>query len=489
MLLKSIESLSQKCLFCYLSVLLPGCSFIPVYERPPLPIAETYPREECTENCSNIRQLYWQDFFTDPALQQLIALGLDNNRDLRIAIGRIYEARAVYGHSWADLFPTLNGIAPGLRTRVPGDIISTLSPSAPAAAMPGAPSSNNRPAFVSAYLAALSSTWEIDFWGRLRSLNEAALAEYLATEEAEHATFISLIGQIANAYLMERELNELVSIAQKTVESRQKSYHLMNRRFEEGSSSKYEAIQAETLLQQAKADLTKVERKRELNWNAMTLLIGTPITPDNSLLSQIESYFIEEISPGLPSELLYNRPDVLAAEHRLMATYANIGAARAAFFPTISLTGAYGSASSELKNLFHPGSKFWAYFPSISVPIFDWGRNLSDLGFAKARQNIAVSKYERTIQVAFREVADALTERTWLAEQIAIQTDALAAQSERARLAWIRYQHGTSPYLEFLDAERDRFSAEQDIVQTRRAFLASGINLFTALGGGYCRCP
>lgn len=485
MLLKSINSLFEKCLFCYLAVMLSGCSFIPVYERPPLPTRETYPREECTQNCTNIRQLSWQDFFTDPALQQLIALGLDNNRDLRIAIGRIYEARAVYGHSWADLFPTIDGIAPGLRTRLPGDLLSSISPTPPT---PGVSSTGHRPFFLSAYLAALSiNSWEVDFWGRLRSLKDAALEEYLATEEAEHATFISLIGQIANTYLMERELNELVSIAQKTVETRQDSYRLMKRRFEEGSSSKYEAIQAETLLQQAKADLTVLERRRELNWNEMTLLVGTPLTPDNSLLSQIESYFIEEICPGLPSELLYNRPDVLAAEHRLMAAYANIGAARAAFFPTISLTGAYGSASRELQNLFHPGSKFWLYFPSISLPIFDWGRNLSDLGFAKARRNEAVSQYERTIQVAFREVADALAERTWLAEQIAIQAEALAAQTERARLAWIRYQHGTSPYLEFLDAERDRFSAEQDLVQTRRAFLSSGINLFTALGGGYCR--
>ncbi|MGE4573833.1 MAG: efflux transporter outer membrane subunit [Parachlamydia sp.] len=466
--------------------MLSGCSFIPVYERPPLPTAETYPREECTQNCSNIRQLCWQDFFTDPALQQLIALGLDNNRDLRIAIGRIYEARAVYGHSWADLFPTVDGIVPGLRTRLPGDLLSSALSTFSSPTTPSTPS--NPAIFSSAYLAALSiNAWELDFWGRLRSLKDAALEEYLATEEAEHATFISLIGQIANTYLMERELNELVSIAKKTVESRQKSYHLMKRRFEEGSSSKYEAIQAETLLQQAKADLTVLERRRELNWNAMTLLVGTPITLDNHLLSQIEAYFIKEICPGLPSELLYNRPDVLAAEHRLMAAYANIGAARAAFFPAISLTGAYGSASSELKNLFHPGSKFWFYFPSISVPIFDWGKNLSDLGLAKARQNIAVSQYEHTIQVAFREVADALTERAWLAEQSVIQTEALASQRERARLAWIRYEHGTSPYLEFLDAERDRFSAEQDLVQTRRAFLASGINLFIALGGGYSR--
>lgn len=484
MLLKSIRSLSQKCLFCYLSVMLAGCSFIPVYERPPLPTAETYPREECTQDCLNIQQLCWQDFFTDPALQQLIALGLENNRDLRIAIGRIYEARAVFGHAWADLFPTVDGIAPGFRSRVPGDILSTLSPCSAASS---APVQSNCPGFITAYLAAFSSTWEVDFWGRLRSLTNAALEEYLATEEAEHAIFISLIGQIANLYLMEHELNELVSIAHKTVESRQRSYHLMKRRFEVGSSSKYEAIQAETLVQQAKADLTILKRKRELNWNAMTLLVGTPITPDDSLLSNIEPYFIEEICPGLPSELLCNRPDVLAAEHRLKAANANIGAARAAFFPTISLTGAYGSASSELNNLFHSGSKFWVYFPIISVPIFDWGRNLSDLGFAKARRNIAVSEYERTIQVAFREVSDALTERAWLAEQIFIQSEALAAQSERARLAWIRYQHGTSPYFEVLDAERDKFSAEQDLVQTRRAFLASGVNLFTALGGGYCR--
>jgi outer membrane protein, multidrug efflux system len=465
--------------------MLSGCSFTPVYVRPPLPTAETYPREECAQNGTNIRQFYWQDFFTDPALQQLIELGLANNRDLRIAIDRIYEARGVYNHSWSDLFPTFNGITPGLRTRLPCDILSGRPRSPP---MPEVSSSSTHPVFISAYLAALSiNSWEIDFWGRLRSLKDAELENYLATQEAEHATFISLIGHIANTYLMEHELNELVNIAKQTVESRQESYRLMKRRFEEGSSSKFEAIQAETLLQQAKSDLTILERRRELNWNAMTLLVGTPITSDNSLLSQIEPYFIEEICPGLPSELLCNRPDVLAAEHKLKAANANIGAARAAFFPTISLTGAYGSASSELKNLFHPGSKFWFYFPDISIPIFDWVSNLSDQGPINARRNIAVSEYERTIQVAFREVADALAERAWLGEQIIIQKDFLAAQTERERLAWIRYHYGSSPYLEFLDAQRDKFSAEQALVQTRRAFLASGINLFTALGGGYCR--
>lgn len=499
MLLKDLKSLFRKGLFYHLSVILSGCSFAPLYERPPLPTAEEYPREECTDNCKDIRQLGWQEFFTDPALQQLIELALENNRDLRVAIGRIGEARAVYGHRWADIFPTLNAIAPSFRTRLPGDLLSPLSPSTPPP-VPGyvptsgsssgssGSSSSKRPVFLSAYLAAFSvNAWEVDFWGRLRNLTGAALEEYLATEEAAVATYISLIGQVANTYLIERELNELVSIALKTIKTREESFRIMRRRFEEGASSKLEAIQAETLLLQAKADLTVQQRRRELNWNALTLLVGTPITPDNGLLSQIESYFIEGICPGLPSELLYNRPDVVAAEHRLKSANANIGAARAAFFPTISLTGAYGSASSELKNLFSSGSKFWLYFPNISVPIFDWGRNLSDLGLAKARRNVAVSEYEHTIQVAFREVADALAERAWLAEQVAIQKNALAAQTERARLAWIRYQYGTSPYLEVLDAERDRFSAEQELVQTERAYLASGINLYTALGGGYYR--
>lgn len=479
---------------------LSACSLTPTYERPLLPTAETYPREECTQNYTDIQQLGWQDFFTDQALQQLIELALENNRDLRTAISRIGEARAVYGQRWADMFPTFNAIAPGFRTRLPGDIVSPLSPPTTTPSVPGnvpmsgsssgssGSSSSKRPVFLSAYLAALSvNSWEIDFWGRLRNLTDVALEEYLATEEAAVATFISLIGQVANTYLIELELNELVSIALKTSESRQESFNIIRRRFEEGSSSKFEVVQAETLLLEAKANLTVQQRKRELNWNAMTLLVGMPITPDNSLLSQIESYFIEGICPGLPSELLYNRPDVLAAEHRLKSANANIGAARAAFFPTISLTGAYGSASSELKNLFKPGSKFWFYYPDISLPIFDWGRNLSDLGLAKALQNTAVSEYEHTIQVAFREVADALSERAWLAEQVVIQKGALAAQTERARLAWIKYQYGSSPYLEVLDAERDKFSSEQELVQTQRAFLASGINLYTALGGGYYR--
>lgn len=448
-----------------------GCSFAPKYIRPSIPVAEKYPRGTCQQKCTNIQQLDWQNFFTDPALKQLIELSLKNNRDLRTAIERMGEARAMYGLQKADLFPTLNANAPSLRVGLPGNLVPNVNP------------------FVfSAYLGALSlSSWEVDFWGRLRNLKDAALENYLATEEAEHATFISLIEQVATTYLTERELSDLIRITLKTIKSRKESYHLMKRRFEEGSSSKFEVVQAETLLQQANSDLTVLERKRELNWNAMTLLVGTQIPVNQGRLSLVEPYYTKRISSGLPSELLYNRPDVIAAEHRLKAANANIGAARAAFFPRITLTGAYGTASNELSNLFSPGTKIWAYFPNITLPIFDWGRNMSDLGLAKSRRNLAVAEYEHRIQVAFREVADALANRTWLIKQIIVQNKALASQRERTRLAWSRYQVGTSPYLEVLDAERDKFSAEQALVQTRYALLASRINLYAALGGGYRR--
>lgn len=472
-------------LFCSLSVILTGCSFAPTYYRPPLPTSETYPREECTENRTNILDLGWQDFFTDEALQQLIELAIENNRDLRIAIARMGEARAGYGLRWAAQFPTLSASTPGFRFRMPGEILNELPlPSSGATPTPSLPST-----IFSAYFATLNFiSWEVDFWSRLRNLKDAALEDYLSTAEAELSTYISLIGQVANTYLMERELNELVSIAKKTIKTRQEAYRIIRRRYEEGSASKLDAVQAETILLEAQAELTILERKRELNWNALILLIGTPVFPDDSMLSQIQPYFNKEIRPGVPSELLYNRPDILAAEHRLIAAHANIGAARAAFFPTITLTGTYGSASKDLNNLFRAGTKFWAFVPDISVPIFDWGTNVSNLQLAVAIGNQAISEYEHTIQVAFREVADALAERTWYAKQMDLQSKALAAQEERTRLAWLRYEHGTSLYLEVLDAERDRFSTEQSLIQTRRSFLSSYVNLYIALGGGYERC-
>ncbi len=411
----------------------------------------------------------WREFFTDAGLQGLIVQALENNRDLRIAMQRVEEARGLYGIRRADLLPSISAGATASRSHVPADLSYTAT----------AITSDQ-------YQANLNlSTWELDFWGRVRSLTAAALESYLATEEARRAVAVSLVAQVANTYLLERELDERIAIAQQTLATREDSYRIAKRRFEVGYASKLDAAQAEALLNQARADRAALLRLRDQNHNALTLLVGTPIVDfETQPLARIESGFARKISAGLPSDLLINRPDVISAEHRLKAANANIGAARAAFLPRIVLTGNLGTASAELNGLFGGGSLIWSFSPSLTLPIFDGGRNRANLDVSQARRNLAVADYERTIQEAFREVADALAERRWLTEQVAAQQATLAAQTERARLAGLRYQNGAVPYLEVLDAERDRFLAEQALVQVRRALLSSSVNLYSALGGG-----
>lgn len=448
-----------------------GCSLAPVYRQPPLPTATVYPGVDdvVTEASPGAEQLGWREFFADTRLKELILQALENNRDLLIAIQRVEEARALYRIQRANLVPNISAEGVGVRSRVPGDLSVTGS------AMTS-----------SQYQADLGlSAWELDFWGRVRSLTAAALESFLASEEARRAVSISLIAQVANTYLLERELDERLGIARYTIGIREESYRIARRRYEVGSASKLDAVQAETLLHQARADLSALLRQRDQNRNALSLLVGVHIVDsEDQPLSRIEPGFVGEIPVGLPSDLLVNRPDVLAAEHRLKAANANIGAARAAFFPRIALTGAYGTASAELSGLFGTGSNAWNFIPSVTLPIFEGGRNIANLDAAEALRNQAVADYERTIQTAFREVADALTGRRWLAEQVVDLRAALAAQTERSRLARLRYQSGAAPYLEVLDAERDRFVAEQALVQTRRALLSSSVNLYAALGGG-----
>jgi len=454
-----------------LAFVLGGCSLSPFYERPALPTAAVYPGVigAATQTTPGIEQLGWREFFADAGLQELIVQALANNRDLRIAMQRVEEARGLYGIQRADRLPSISADATGSRSRVPSDLSVT---------------GNSMTS--SQYQATLSlSTWELDFWGRVRSLTAAALESYLATEEAHRAVTVSLVAQVANTYLLERELDERIVIAQQTLAGREDSYRIARRRYEVGSASKLDAVQAETLLNQARADLAALLRQRDQNHNALTILVGAPIVAAEARpLSRIEPGFVREISAGLPSDLLINRPDILAAEHRLKAANANIGAARAAFFPRIALTGNVGTASAELNGLFGAGSGVWSFSPSLTLPIFDGGRNRANLDVSEARRNLAVADYERTIQGAFREVADALAERRWFAEQVTAQQATLVAQTERARLAGLRYQNGAAPYLEVLDAERDRFLAEQALVQVRRALLSGSVNLYAALGGG-----
>lgn len=371
-----------------LIVVLSGCSLAPLYKQPALPTATVYPGTDGLTMEAGIGQLGWREFFTDARLQELIAQALENNRDLRIAIQRVEEARAFYRIQRADLVPNISAEGVGNRSRVPSDL--SLTGSAVTS---------------SQYQADLGlSAWELDFWGRIRSLTAAALESYLATEEARRATLISLVAQVANTYLLERELNERLDIAEYTIGIREESYRIARRRYEVGSASKLDAVQAETLLHQSRADLSALLRQRDQNRNALTLLVGIPIVyHETEPLSRIEPGFVREIPVGLPSDLLTNRPDVIAAEHRLKAANADIGAARAAFFPRIVLTGAYGAASAELSGLFGAGSTAWSFTPSVTLPIFEGGRNLANLDVAEARRNQAVAHYEKTIQTAFRD--------------------------------------------------------------------------------------
>jgi multidrug efflux system outer membrane protein len=456
-----------------------GCgTMAPRYKRPPLPVASTYPDPDPTVPSSATATTAWRDYFADPRLQQVIELALKNNRDLRSAAFRVQEDRASYGVVRADLFPTVNASAEGIHTRWPGQFIADP-------ALTGA--SVN---FTYKQIALDVVSWELDFWGRLRSLKEAARQEYLASDQSRRAVVVSLIADVADTWFILRELDERIMLARRTVDSRQESFRIFKRRVEVGSTSQLDLTQVEVLLRQAQSLYAELQLERAAQADALTLLVGTPASLPLAEAPFNDQGVMRELRVGLPSELLVNRPDILASEHQLMAAHANIGAARAAFFPTITLTGYGGTASIQLSRLFDsPGlfsstSGSWSFLPSISVPIFDAGRNRHNLDLAEARRNSTVANYEKTIQAAFRDVSDALSAKRWLSEELKIQQETLAAETLRSRLATLRYNIGSAPFLDVLDAERDVLSAEQQVVQVRRALLSSRVRLYAALGGG-----
>ena len=410
----------------------------------------------------------WRDVFTDPGLQALIEQALDNNRDLRTAVLRVQEAQALYGIQRSEQIPSVGVMADGQRGRTP----ASLSPSQQAMV-------------AGSYSVGLGvASWEIDFWGRIRHLSDAALQNYLATDAAQRALRISLVAEVANTWLLQREYDQRIEIARQSVSTRQESNRIYTRRYEVGASSLLELTQVRTLLTQAQALLEQLEQARERNGHALALLGGGPVdlTPRTGLLDR--QLKLRPVAAGLPSALLTQRPDIIAAEHQLAAAQAQIGAARAAFFPSISLTGMFGTASNELDGLFQGGSRTWSFMPSITLPIFTAGRLRNNLNLAEVRADMAVAHYEKTVQSAFRDVSDALSARHWLQRQLATQTQGLQAQRQRARLVRMRYDSGAVSYLEVLDAERSLLQAEQDHVVTQRQLLAAQIQLFAALGGG-----
>ncbi|QBR00575.1 efflux transporter outer membrane subunit [Paraburkholderia pallida] len=454
-----------------LVAMLAGCvSLAPNYEQPPLPVPTTFPETEAPQSASalNATAIGWKDYFTDPTLQGLIAEALEYNRDLQLAIQRVEEARAIYGIRRADQFPTLGVEADLARSRVPAGL-----------------SGVGRPMTGSQYQAGIGiATWELDFWGRVANLKEAALQNYLATDAARQAVTLTLVEQVANSYLSLRELDERIMLAQATIASREKSYRIFKRRYEVGAISKLDLKQVETLWRQAVALGAQLQQERATRLNALQLLVGKPVDLPHEDVRLDDAAVMRDLPAGLPSDLLTNRPDIVAAEYQLRAANANIGAARAEFFPKITLTGSFGTASAQLSDLFTGPSRAWSFGPGISLPIFDMGRRESNLEAAKAQRDQAVTSYEKAVQSAFRDVADALAARQWLAEQVDTLRATVDAQAERARLAQLRYDHGASPFLEVLDAQRDLLVVQQQLVETRRALLSSRVSLYAALGGG-----
>jgi multidrug efflux system outer membrane protein len=450
-----------------------GCSFAPEFTRPALPVADEYPADapeptSAKPDAPPAAEVAWRDYFADPQLQALITRALDQNRDLRLATLRVLEARAGFQIRRADQFPTLNVNAGDFRVGIPEGL---------------SPSGTSR--VVSLYDVGLSVVgWELDFWGRVRNLKDSALEQFLASDAARRAVTVSLVAQVADTYFTLRELDERIRITRDTIRTREESLRIFNRRFEVGTTTRLDLAQVETLLTQAQTLGAQLEQARAAQAHALTLLVGEQPAELSDHANLDETALLYELRVGLPSELLQGRPDIVAAEHRLRAANANIGAARAAFFPSISLTGFFGTASLELSSLFEAGTRAWLFWPQLVMPVFDAGRRRANLDLAEVRRDAAVAEYERAIQTAFRDVAEALSAQRWLAEQVAIQRRALAAQQERARLAQRRYDRGSATFLEVLDSQRDLLSAEQGLVQVRRALLSSRVALYAALGGG-----
>lgn len=455
-------------LILVLGTLVAGCSLAPEYRRPELPVAATWPVVAAGDAKREARATDWRDFFPDPRLQVLIAAAIDDNRDMRIAVARVEEARALFGIVRADRFPGVDLASSGSSARTPGDL-----------SLSGRPSVGHR------YDVGLSlPSFELDFWGRVKNLNEAALASYLATEQARLAMRLVLIADVANAYLSLQEMEERTALARATVETRQETRQLVSRRRDAGLAGDLDYLQADGALELARADLANLERQRVAAKNALVLLVGNEPSGLPAGRSLADQGIVPDLVIDMPSTVLLQRPDVLAAEQRLVAANANIGAARAAFLPRISLTAGLGTASSALSGLFDAGQGAWNFQPILRYPLFDAGRAGAGADLAEARQHIAVAEYEKAIQQAFREVADLLAARKLLVEQLRAQERADKLQGDRLRLAEARYQAGVSSYLEVLDAQRESYAAQQAVLQTRRVLLSTAAQLYKALGGG-----
>ncbi len=455
---------------------LTGCSLAPKYTRPAAPTPSVWPSGPAYKgvaisnpNEPNIADIPWRDFYTDPNLQKVIELALANNRDLRVAVLNIEKTKALYQIKSADLYPSVDASATHSRESVP-----------PKTSLTGQRTINERFTVELGF-----SYYEVDLFGRIRSLKEQALKEYLATEQARRSFQISLVAEVANAYLVLAADRDHLKLAQDTLTAQQAAYDIINRRYERGISSELDLRQAQTRVDAARVDIARYTGFVAMDENILNLLAGIEV-PQELLPGNLDTVAAtKDITASLPSEVLQRRPDILQAENLLMAANANIGAARAAFFPRITLTTSVGTTGTQLSDLFSGGTSTWLFMPQISVPIFEGGRNVANLKVSKTNRKIALAQYEKTIQTAFREVADALAERGTVGDQLAARQSFVDATAESYRLSETRYLSGIDNYLTVLDSQRSLYVAQHDLITLRLAQMTNLLTLYKTLGYGW----
>jgi multidrug efflux system outer membrane protein len=448
-----------------------GCTLAPTYSRPEAPVSAAWPGVasgyQTVKPGEAAADVPWRDFFVDEKLRQVVGLALTNNRDLRLTALNVERTQALYRIQRAELLPSVNAGGTFSKERVPGIL-----------------SQSGHPATVELYNVNVGiSAWELDLFGRIRSLKDAALEQYLATEQARASAQIALVAEVANTYLTLAADRENLKLAQSTLEAQLATYEMIRRRAEVGASSDLDLRQAQTRVDAARVDIARYTSQVALDENALTLLVGSTVPPELLPAELGEVPVLRDFTPGLPSEVLQRRPDILQAESLLRAAHANIGAARAAFFPRIALTTGIGTTSDQLSGLFKSGSETWSFVPQIVMPIFD-ARTWAAYDVTKVDKEIALAQYEKAIQAGFREVADALVQRGTLGDQLRAQQSLVDASAESYRLSDARYTRGIDSYLRVLDAQRSLYGAQQGLIAIRLARLTNLVTLYKVLGGG-----
>jgi multidrug efflux system outer membrane protein len=472
-----------------------GCTMEPHYQRPAPEITTDWPQVTAPTGSgapaagspaagSPAADIGWREFFTDSRLQRLIEVALQHNPDARIAVLNIAAAHAQYQIQRADLFPKISATATETAEKFP----AAVAPIATSGAASGAatPTATGSGVFRFFDVGVGFTSYEIDVFGRVRSLNHSRLQQYLGFVETRRSTQITVIAEVASAYLTLLADEQLLRITQDTLGSQQESLKLIKMSFDGGVATALDFHQAETTVATAQANLAQYTRQVAQDQNALVVLLGAPLPNELPTGSNLdEESLLTDLPAGLPSEVLTHRPDILAAEHNLIAANANIGAARAAFFPRITLTGSYGTASTQLSGLFDHGSTAWTFSPQISLPIFAGGANVASLDLAKVQKNVLVVQYEQAIQNGFREVADSLAGRATLDSQIAADQSLVDATNESFRLANMRFTGGVDNYLAVLDSQRLLYGAQQSLIDVKLARLQNLVTLYKALGGGW----